>query len=132
MTGAHSKAVQAVMRHQTITLTMDTYGHLFPGQEADAMARMWSMLTEAGDSLPPEALRATGTNDLPIDAPQGVQRMTQRAERERGRARAMTTTKATRKRKRPSPYKLRTWAMNCEPMRTIAKVLPEGLEPSTY
>jgi len=38
MTGAHPKVVQQVMRHSTITLTMDTYGHLFPGQEADAVA----------------------------------------------------------------------------------------------
>ncbi len=53
MTGPHPKVVQTVMRHQSISLTMDTYGHLFPGQGADAVARMRSMLTEAGDSLPP-------------------------------------------------------------------------------
>jgi hypothetical protein len=29
MGGAHPKAVQALMRHSVITLTMDTYGHLF-------------------------------------------------------------------------------------------------------
>ena len=28
--GAHPKAVQTLMRHSAITLTMDTYGHLFP------------------------------------------------------------------------------------------------------
>ena len=56
MSGAHPKAVQAVMRHSTITLTMDTYGHLFPGQEAETVARLPDML---GDG--PEALRATGT-----------------------------------------------------------------------
>lgn len=39
MAGAHPKAVQTVMRHSTITLTMDTYGHLFPGQEAETVAR---------------------------------------------------------------------------------------------
>ena len=44
MTGAHPKVVQAVMRHGTITLTMDTYGHLFPGQEADAVGQMRAML----------------------------------------------------------------------------------------
>ena len=32
--GAHPKEIQTVMRHSTITLTMDTYGHLVPGQEA--------------------------------------------------------------------------------------------------
>ena len=46
------------MRHSTITLTMDDYGHLFPGQEAETVARLPEML---GDG--PEALRATGTCD---------------------------------------------------------------------
>ncbi len=58
MSGAHPNAVQAVMRHSTITLTMDTYGHLFPGQEAETVARLPEML---GDG--PLALRATGTCD---------------------------------------------------------------------
>lgn len=44
LTGAHPKVIQAVMRHSTITLTMDTYGHLFPGQEAEAVARLTNML----------------------------------------------------------------------------------------
>ena len=44
MTGAHPKVVQTVMWHGTITLTMDTYGHLFPGQEADAVGQMRAML----------------------------------------------------------------------------------------
>ena len=58
MSGAHPKAVQAVMRHSSITLTMDTYGHLFPGQEADTVARFADYM---GDGT--EALRATGTAD---------------------------------------------------------------------
>ena len=45
MTGAHPKVVQTVMRHSSITLTMDTYGHLFPGQEADAVAKLRNILT---------------------------------------------------------------------------------------
>ena len=28
------------MRHSTITLTMDTYGHLFPGDEAEAVDKL--------------------------------------------------------------------------------------------
>ena len=47
MSGAHPKAVQAVMRHSTIMLTMDTYGHLFPGQEAETVARLPGMLGTA-------------------------------------------------------------------------------------
>jgi len=58
MAGAHPKAVQAVMRHSTITLTMDTYGYLFPGQEAETVARFPRMLGDA-----PEELKATGTAD---------------------------------------------------------------------
>ena len=58
MSGAHPKAVQAIMRHSTITLTMDTYGHFFPGQEADTVARLAEYM---GDK--PDHLRATGTTD---------------------------------------------------------------------
>ncbi len=45
------------MRHSTITLTMDTYGHLVPGQEADAVGRLPHM----GSGEERESLRATGT-----------------------------------------------------------------------
>ncbi len=57
MAGNHPKAVQSIMRHSSITLTMDTYGHLFPGAEADAVARLPAMLGDA-----PQALAATGTD----------------------------------------------------------------------
>ena len=57
MAGNHPKAVQSIMRHSSITLTMDTYGHLFPGAEADAVARLPVMLGDA-----PQALAATGTD----------------------------------------------------------------------
>ncbi len=74
MSGAHPKAIQAIMRHSTITLTMDTYGHLFPGQEADTVARLPRML---GDG--PKALRATGTADYTAE---GAQRQAQQSGRE--------------------------------------------------
>lgn len=45
MNGAHPKAIQSIMRHSTITLTMDTYGHLFQGQEAETIAKLPSLLT---------------------------------------------------------------------------------------
>ena len=64
MDGAHPKAVQAVMRHQSITLTMDTYGHLFPGQEAETVARFANMLDRG-----PDAISATGTVDASPDDP---------------------------------------------------------------
>ena len=82
MTGAHPKVVQTVMRHESITLTMDTYGHLFPGQAADAVGRLRSMLTNTDPPVPTDAMRATGTDDLPIDDPEIAQRTAQRAGRE--------------------------------------------------
>ena len=59
MTGAHPKSIQSVMRHSSITLTMDTYGHLIPGQEAETVARLSNLL----GTDQPQALRATGTTD---------------------------------------------------------------------
>ena len=44
MAGAHPKAVQTIMRHSAITLTMDTYGHLFPGQEFETVSLLPTML----------------------------------------------------------------------------------------
>ena len=72
MTGAHPQTVQQVMRHSTITLSMDTYGHLFPGQEADAVSRLGSLL--AGT---PEVLEATGTDDLVAVAKKAAQQLAQ-------------------------------------------------------
>ena len=68
MTGAHPKVVQQVMRHHSITLTMDAYGHLTPGQEADAIGRMREMFAPL-----PEALRATGTDNATADTLKGAQ-----------------------------------------------------------
>ena len=78
MTGAHPKVVQTVMRHGNITLTMDTYGHLFPGQEADAIVQMRKLLFCNG----PDAMRATGTDDLSGKVQGDAQRIAQRRERD--------------------------------------------------
>ncbi|MEX0885828.1 MAG: tyrosine-type recombinase/integrase [Phycisphaeraceae bacterium] len=40
MGGVHPKAVQSIMRHSTIVLTLDTYGHLMPGSEPDAVQKL--------------------------------------------------------------------------------------------
>jgi hypothetical protein len=42
----HPKAVQAIIRHSTIVLTMDTYDHLFPGQEAETISRLPKMMRD--------------------------------------------------------------------------------------
>ena len=55
--GADIKTVQSVMRHSDIKLTLDRYGHLFPGAEADAVARMREAFIQPA--------RLTGTSDHP-------------------------------------------------------------------
>jgi hypothetical protein len=66
MAGNHPKTVQSIMRHASITMTMDTYGHLFPGQEADAIAKLPKMMENE-----PELSAATGTDSyLPADRQQ--------------------------------------------------------------
>jgi len=54
--GADIKTVQTIMRHSDIKLTLDRYGHLFPGAESDAVSRMRSAFTQ-------QPKRATGTSD---------------------------------------------------------------------
>jgi len=53
--GASPKAIQTLMRHSKITLTLDTYGHLLPDEAAETVARM--------PSVEPLPLRLTGTTD---------------------------------------------------------------------
>jgi integrase len=71
MTGAYPKVVQQVMRHSTITLTMDAYGHLFPGQEAEAVQRLKSVMgrcckaeAAAGDDPSPRKSRSRRAQQL--------------------------------------------------------------------
>jgi len=76
MLGAHPKVIQSVMRHSAITLTMDTYGHLVPGQEADAVARLRGLMA------PADALQATGTDDSAVEPRIGAQHWAQQSRRE--------------------------------------------------
>ncbi len=61
--GVHPNVIKTVMRHSSITLTMDTYGHLLPDQHADAIGGMINMVAER------TPLAATGTAGKPTDAP---------------------------------------------------------------
>ena len=74
--GVHPNVIKTVMRHSTITLTMDTYGHLLPDQHADAIGGMVNMLastkTEAATGtagMPPPVQRTVGMRK---DAPDGA------------------------------------------------------------
>lgn len=44
--GVHPKVIQTVMRHKSITLTMDTYGHLFPNSEPEAIEKLGKYLCQ--------------------------------------------------------------------------------------
>ena len=77
MAGVHPKIVQTVMRHSSITLTMDTYGHLFPGQEADAVAKLHALMAKR----PPGSEAVCGT---PMS--NGASAQAQRAGREMSQA----------------------------------------------
>ena len=48
----HPKTIQAIMRHSTITLTLDTYGHLMPGAEAGAIDKLSTMLGGSNSGSP--------------------------------------------------------------------------------
>ncbi len=58
MAGVHPKKIQRIMRHSSITLTMDTYGHLFPGEEAETVNHFPNMAV-----TPVDTAQATGTFD---------------------------------------------------------------------
>ncbi len=54
--GVYPKVIQRILRHSTITLTMDRYTHMFKGDEAAAVAKLPDL------SALPEQARATGTD----------------------------------------------------------------------
>jgi hypothetical protein len=60
--GVQVNVIKTVMRHSSITLTMETYGHLLPDQHADAVGGMVAMLPKV-----PEA--ATGTAGKAVQPP---------------------------------------------------------------
>ena len=56
--GAHPKLLQARLGHETITMTLDTYGHLFPSVE-EALAGVLDQLYTPGPvAMPPVDLAA--------------------------------------------------------------------------
>lgn len=77
ITGAQPKVVQQVMRHASIVQTMDTYGHLFPGQEAAAINRMNDLLNGHF-----ETQRAVPAFDLSTGRENSAQRHAQQLQRD--------------------------------------------------
>jgi hypothetical protein len=54
------------MRHSTSKLTLDTYGHLPPGQDAEAAQELGQFFNQR------EVVQMTGTDDAPIRLDEGV------------------------------------------------------------
>ena len=81
LSGSHPKTVQTVMRHSTPVLTMNRYGHMLPGAEAEAADRLGAMvsLRNASDDAEENVLRMTGTDS------ESAQRLAQQSGRESGR-----------------------------------------------
>jgi integrase len=120
--GADVKTIQSVMRHADIKLTLDRYGHLFPGSEADAVARLRSA------SCTSEMLLATGTDET---GPRGYSANYSaqgafecESGREDARKHAPKKGRATNKKNPSSPMEL-------EVLQQKMRVRAEGLEPST-
>jgi len=47
--GAHPKAIQEIPGHESITMTLDQYGHLLPGLGDDLAARLDAAHVAAGE-----------------------------------------------------------------------------------
>ena len=48
--GVNAKALSAYMGHSSVTITLDRYGHLMPGNESEAAARLDSYLARTMSS----------------------------------------------------------------------------------
>lgn len=46
--GVNAKALSTYMGHATISITLDRYGHMMPGNEAEARALLDAYLTREG------------------------------------------------------------------------------------
>jgi integrase len=66
--GVNAKALSVYMGHASIEITYDRYGHLMPGNEAEAAGQLDSYLIAAGrrPSEPPTPVRhSCATHRLP-------------------------------------------------------------------
>ena len=106
--GENPKVVQTVMRHSTITLTMDTYDHLLQDSHSNAIASMGKMMDLSAASVAVER---------PPVVSNGNQQQRTRIMRRAGRNRKCCRCKEN---VRKMQEKLR-----------IPKVPPVGLEPTT-
>ena len=53
--GVNAKALSAYMGHSSVTITLDRYGHLMPGNESEAAERLDAYLARAVAEVPARA-----------------------------------------------------------------------------
>ena len=121
--GEHPKTIQTLLRHSSITLIMDTYGHLFPGQAEAAVNKLHAIMVGPSISLP-----ATGTEAASAVTPEFAQRLAQPAGDETLPERASRCDASGPTRAQTKPPKLRTWAVWCGLVRHRAQAAEERLE----
>ena len=68
--GVNAKALSTYMGHSNIAITLDLYGHLMPGSEAEAAELLDSYLTAQLDRA---AAAARGAGERPSGAHSGAQ-----------------------------------------------------------
>ena len=121
--GEHPKTIQTLLRHSSITLIRDTYGHLFPGQAEAAVNKLHAIMVGPSISLP-----ATGTEAASAVTPEFAQRLAQPAGDETLPERASRCDASGPTRAQTKPPKLRTWAVSCSLVRHRAQAAEERLE----
>ena len=62
--GVNVKALSTYMGHSSITITLDRYGHLMPGNEAEAAAQLDAYLVGKGRVDRPAQVSANGAAGL--------------------------------------------------------------------
>ncbi len=60
--GVNAKALQTFMGHSSITVTLDRYGHLFPGSEQEAADLLDAYLIDAAERARAAEIEPCGKN----------------------------------------------------------------------
>ena len=72
--GAHPKYIQEQLGHSSITMTMDTYGHLFPNRNRGLVDLLDTVKKEGRNATPAQPVEATTAS--PLVTPQNLVRPT--------------------------------------------------------
>ena len=88
--GVNAKALSAFMGHASVTITLDRYGHLFPGSESDAADLLDAYLDGARKPRPDDLdakgalhVRCTGVQRRGVEKPRGSPKPADRPNAER-------------------------------------------------